>query len=313
MTVLEVLLAVASLGFAASPSAATPAAAKTFATPQAAADALVAAAAAEDVPALLAIFGPEGKGLVESGDAVRDHNDRVRFAAEAREKLEIVTDPKDVHQRTLVVGSDPWPFPVPLVEKNGKWSFATKKGLREVLTRRVGANELDAIEICRGYVDAQREYAEEDRDGNGVLEYAQKIISSAGKRDGLAWRNPDGSLGGPIAENIAAAIAEGYSSKSLPYHGYHFRILKAQGPSAKLGALNYVIDGKMIGGFALIAWPAKYGSSGVQTFIVSHDGVVYEKDLGPDTSKLASKIDRYDPDKSWRAIPDGREVARVGG
>jgi hypothetical protein len=303
MRVLRVLLAVASLGIAVRSSAATPAAPKTFATPREAADALVAAAAGQDVPALLAIFGPEGKGLVASGDEVRDRNDRAKFAAEAREELKIVTDPKDVHQATLVVGSDPWPFPVPLVEKKGKWAFATKTGLREVLTRRIGANELDAIEICRGYVEAQREYAEEDRNGNGVLEYAQKIISSPGKRDGLAWRNPDGSLGGPVAESIAAAIEEGYSSKALPYHGYHFRILKMQGPSARLGAMSYVIGGKMIGGFALVAWPAEYGSSGVNTFIVSHDGVVQEKDLGPDTRKLVSRIDQYDPDKTWLAVP----------
>ena len=175
--------------------------------------------------------------------------------------MEVSIDPKSKTRAFISVGNDNWPFPVPIVKSGRTWSFNSKAGLNEILLRRIGRNELDAIEICRGYVEAQREYAEEDWDGNGVLEYAQKIISSPGKRDGLAWRNPDGSLGGPIAESIAAAIEEGYSSKALPYHGYHFRILKAQGPSARLGAMSYVIDGKMIGGFALVAWPAEYGSS----------------------------------------------------
>ena len=172
-----------------------------------------------------------------------------------------------------------------------------------MLTRRVGANELDAIEICRGYVDAQQEYAQEDRDGDGVLEYAKKVISTEGKRDGLVWRNADGSLGGPIAEEIAGAIAEGYSDKARPYHGYRFRILKRQGRYARLGAMDYVIAGKMIGGFALVAWPAEYAVSGVKSFLVNHDGIVYEKDLGRDTAKVVARMDRYDPDKSWTAVP----------
>jgi len=300
----RLLLAVASVGLGVqSVSAAAAASPRSFATPRQAADALVAAAGGEDVPALVAIFGTSGKKLVVSGDDVRDRNDREKFAALAREKLEVVTDPKDVHRARLVVGNDAWPFPVPLVQKSGKWSFAAKDGLREIVARRVGANELDAIEICRGYVEAQKEYAQEDRDGDGILEYAQKVISSPGKRDGLAWKNPDGSLGGPIAESIAAAIAEGYSDKKQPYHGYRFRILKRQGPSAHLGAMDYVHDGKMIGGFALVAWPAEYGSSGVKTFIVNHDGVVHEKDLGADTSKVVARMERYDPDKSWHVVP----------
>jgi hypothetical protein len=213
-----------------------------------------------------------------------------------------MTDPKGAHRATIVVGNEGWPFPVPLVEKEGKWRFETKEGLHEVLARRIGADELDAIEICGGYVEAQHEYATEDRDGNGVLEYAQRVISSTGKRDGLAWRNPDGSLGGPMAADIASAIAEGYSDKTRPYHGYHFRVLKRQGPSAHLGAMSYVIHGKMIGGFALVAWPAAHGTSGVKTFIVSHDGIVYEKDLGRETTKLVRSMDRYNPDKSWHVV-----------
>jgi hypothetical protein len=303
MPTLRLVLAIAAVGFAARSSAAPTPAAKTFATPLAAAEALVAAAAAQDVPALVALFGSDGKRLVESGDAVHDRNDREKFAELARQKLELVNDPTDAHQMRLLVGPGAWPFPVALVQKNGKWSFATKKGVREVLARRIGANELDAIEICHGYVEAQKEYAAEDRDGSGVRQYAQRVISSGDKHDGLVWRNADGSLGGPIAENIAAVIAEGYTDKRQPYHGYNFRILKKQGPCAPLGAMDYVIGGKMIGGFALVAWPAQYGISGVKTFMVSHEDIVYEKDLGPETSKKVSRLDRFDPDATWHVVP----------
>ena len=303
MRTLRAVLAFAVLGMAARSPGASPAGPMTFSTPRHAAEALVAAVGDQDVVALVAIFGADGSALVVSGDDVRDRNDRVKFTELARERLDLAVDPKDGHKAAIVVGNEAWPFPVPLVEKDGKWSFATKKGLREVLTRRIGSNELDAIEICRGYVEAQLEYAEADRDGNGVLEYAQKVISAGGKRDGLAWRNADGSLGGPIAEEIAGAIAEGYSDKAQPYHGYHFRILKRQGRSARLGAMDYVIGGKMIGGFALVAWPAEYAVSGVKTFVVSHDGIVYEKDLGRDTAKVVGRMDRYDPGKSWKAVP----------
>src|SRR5574342_48874 len=303
MTTPKVVLALAALGLVTTSSGATPAKPKEFDSPQAAADALVESAANQDVPALLAIFGPDGRPLVSSGDEVMDRNDRGRFAELGRARTEAVRNPRDERQATVTVGNERWPFPVPLVEKSGRWSFATKKGLQEVLDRRIGADELDAIQICRGYVEAQHEYAEEDRNGDGVLEYAQKVISGDGKRDGLVWRNPDGSLGGPVAEPIATAIAEGYSDKTSPYHGYYFRILKRQGRSAPLGAMDYVINGRMIGGFALVAWPAEYRLSGVKTFIVSHDGIVYEKDLGRDTQKVASRIDRFDPDKTWKPVP----------
>lgn len=301
MRTLRVLLAFAALGLAPAAFGATTAGAKAFDTPKQAADALVAGAEKQDVPALLAIFGPDGKALVDSGDEVQDRNDRAKFAELAKEKLEVVTDPKDKNRATLVVGKEDWPFPVPLVQKNGKWSFAAKAGLREVVDRRVGSNELDAIEICHGYVEAQKEYAEEDRDGNGIREYAQRVISTEGKRDGLAWKNPDGTPGGPIGEKVAAAIAQGYKDKTKPYHGYYFRVLKRQGPAAPGGAIDYVIDGKMIGGFALVAWPAAYRISGVKTFMVSYGGIVYEKDLGPDTSKVASRIESFNPDKTWKA------------
>ncbi|HTP51376.1 MAG TPA: DUF2950 domain-containing protein [Anaeromyxobacteraceae bacterium] len=295
--VIAILLSVAPGSLKAAPSPA-----RAFDSPQEAASALVVAAGQQDVPALVAIFGSDGSSLVVSGDDVRDRSDRSAFAELAREKLEVVKDPKNPHKATVVVGNDAWPFPVPLVEQKGKWRFATAQGLQEVLDRRIGSNELDAIEICRGYVNAQQEYALEDRNGDGVPEYAQRVISTEGKRDGLAWRNPDGSIEGPIAEGIADAIAEGYTDKTRPYHGYYFRILKRQGPSARLGEMDYVINGRMIGGFALVAWPAEYASSGVNTFIVDYDGVVYEKDLGSDTAKIVAGMDRYNPDKSWRPV-----------
>jgi hypothetical protein len=303
MKTVRTLISLLAVGLATSALSASPVAPKAFGSAQDAADALVAAAAADDVPALLAIFGSDGKALVSSGDDVQDRNDLAGFARQAKEKLAVIPDPKDPHRASLAIGPDGWPFPVPLVEKGGKWTFATKSGLREVVDRRIGSNELDAIEICHGYVEAQKDYASEDRNGNGVLEYAQRTISTPGTRDGLVWKNPDGTLEGPVSEAIARAISEGYSDRTKPFHGYHFRILMRQGPSARGGALDYVIGGKMIGGFALVAWPSSYRVSGVKTFIVNHDGVVFEKDLGKDTAATASKMTRFDPDKTWKALP----------
>jgi len=303
MTKHTTLIAILALTLSGAARAASPAGPAAYPSAQAAADALVAAATAQDVPALLALFGAEGKLLVDSGDEVQDRNDRARFAELAKEKLAVVTDPKDPARATVTVGPDAWPFPVPLLDKGGKWIFSAKAGLQELVDRRVGANELDAIEVLRGFVDAEREYAASDHDGDGVREYAQKVISTTGKRDGLAWWNADGTLGGPVSEGIARAIAEGYTDKTKPWHGYHFRILKKQGKSAPLGAMDYVIKGHMLGGFALVAWPAVYRSSGVKTFMVSHDGVVYEKDLGKDTAKIAAKIDAFDPGAGWAPVP----------
>ncbi len=276
---------------------------KGFDTAQAAADALIQAADRYDVPALREILGPGSDDLVASDDAVRDKARSAAFAAKAKEKtsVELSANKKSA---VVVVGNAEWPLPIPVVLRKGKWYFNTKEGRQQILLRRIGANELDAITICRGYVEAQHEYASEIHDDSGVNQYAQKIISTEGKHDGLVWRNADGTLGGPISEPIAKAIAEGYTNRNEPYHGYYFKILKGQGPAAPLGEVDFVIQGAMIGGFALVAAPAEYRITGVKTFIVSHDGIVYEKDLGPDTLNLFMKMERYNPDKSWSATKD---------
>lgn len=277
---------------------------KEFATPKEAADAFIQAAENFDLPALKEILGADGEDLVSSEDAVQDKNRAAAFAAKAREKTEVTADPEDSKRVILSVGNDQWPLPIPIVERNGKWLFDAKEGREEILLRRIGSNELDAIQICRGYVDAQRQYALEKHDGAEVNQYAQRIISSPGKHDGLVWRNEDGSLGGPISEGIAKALEEGYTSKSTPYHGYYFKILKGQGPSAPLGRIDFVVNGAMIGGFGLAAAPADYRVTGVKTFIVSHEGIVYQKDLGPDTLNIFKNMELYDPDKTWHATDD---------
>jgi hypothetical protein len=275
-----------------------------FATPKAAADALIQAAAKNDVSEMLKILGKDGEDLVESADTVADKNRAIKFAALANEKSEVTTDPKNKSLATLTVGNNDWPLPIPIVEKSGKWYFDAKAGRDEILRRRIGANELDAITVCRGYVEAQEEYALTIHDASGVNQYAQKIISTPGKQDGLAWQNPDGTWGGQMGEAVAKAIDQGYTGRGEPFHGYYFKVLKGQGPSARLGRLDYVINGAMIGGFALVAWPSEYRMTGMETFIVSYDGVVYQKDLGPDTAKIAAAMDRYDPDKTWHETND---------
>jgi Protein of unknown function (DUF2950) len=278
---------------------------KHFDTAQQAADALIAAAQGNDKAALLGIFGPEGKDLVESGDAVQDKNAIAAFAASAKEKKAVVIDPQNPNRAILSVGAQDWPLPVPIVRQKGKWRFDSGAGYDELLRRRIGINELDAIQVCRGYVEAQKEYASEIRDNSGINQYARRIFSSPGKKDGLYWKNADGTPGGPIGEAVARAIEEGYPPKAgSGYHGYYFSVLKGQGPAAPLGQLDYVIEGLMIGGFALIAVPAEYGVSGVKSFIVSHDGIVYEKDLGPKSQEIAKSIERYNPDKTWRRTDD---------
>jgi hypothetical protein len=270
---------------------------KSFATPQLAADALIKAAEIYDVSALLEIFGPEGKDIVASADPVRDKNIAKEFVVKAHEKNRVSVEKL---RAILLVGKEEWPLPIPIVMKQGKWLFDTKEGLKEILFRRIGANELDAIQICRGFGEAQLEYASTYHDGSRLHEYAKKIISTSGKQDGLSWRNSDGSLGGPISEAIARAIEQGYSDKSAPYHGYYFKTLKGQGPNAALGQHDYMIHGFMIGGFALVAVPAEYRVTGVKTFLVNTYGIVYEKDLGPDSLKTFKEMEQFNPDKSWK-------------
>ncbi len=277
---------------------------KAFDTPQQAADALIQATASYDVPVLLDILGPDGKDVIASADPVKDKSNAAAFAAKAQEKNLVTIDSKNKNRAILSVGNDDWPLPVPLVKQQGKWHFDSKQGRDEILFRRIGTNELDAIQICRGYVDAQAEYASQVHDDSGVNQYAQRIISTPGKHDGLFWKNEDGTAGGPISEGIARAIEEGYTSRSEPYHGYFFKILKGQGPAAHLGQLDYVIGGAMIGGFALVAVPADYRVTGVKTFLVSYDGIVYEKDLGPDSLNMVKSMDRYNPDKTWHRTDD---------
>src|SRR6266480_2614499 len=288
-------------------SAAQPAQ-KQFDTPQQAADALIQVAANFDVAAAKEILGPDSEDIVASEDPVQDKNRAAEFAAKAKEKSSIEINKKDRSRAVLLVGNDDFPLPIPVVKRKGKWSFDTKVGREEILNRRIGGNELNAIQICRGFVEAQKEYAAEKHDDSKVNQYAQHILSTPGKHDGLAWQNPDGTWGGPVGEEAAKALQEGYKAeRGTPYHGYYFKVLKGQGPSAPMGEMDFMVGGAMIGGFALAAAPAEYRVTGVQTFMVGPDGVVYEKDLGPDTLKTFQSMDRYNPDKTWKVTEDDVE------
>jgi Protein of unknown function (DUF2950) len=283
----------------------SPQAQKAFNTPQEAVEALIQAAETYDISALLEIFGPDGKSFISSADPVRDKTIAQSFAAQAHEKNIVTIDSHDKARAVLSVGKKDWPLPVPIVKKKGKWYFDSNQGRDEILFRRIGANELDALQVCRGFVEAQQEYASDIHDDSGINQYAQKIISTPGKHDGLYWKNDDGTPGGPISEAIARAIEEGYSpGKTTGYHGYYFKVLKGQGPAARFGQLDYVIDGAMIGGFALVAFPAEYRVTGVKSFMVGYDGVVYEKDQGADTLNFAQKTERYNPDRTWHPTDD---------
>jgi hypothetical protein len=282
---------------------ATPAAsARRFDTPQQAADVLIAAAEKFDVTELGQIFGPGGEDIVFSGEFAQDRQHAANFVAEAHEKKSVSVDSKSGNRAFLLVGNEDWPFPVPIVKRGNKWFFDAEAGRQELLYRRIGANELDAIHICHGYVEAQHDYALQKREGYEVNQYAQRIVSTPGTQDGLAWQNPDGTWGGPIGDKIARAIEQGYTSGAEPYHGYFFKILKGQGPAAPLGKMDFVVKDVMIGGFALVAAPAEYGVTGVRTFIVSHDGVVYDKDFGPKTLDEFKTMERFNPDRSWTPV-----------
>jgi Protein of unknown function (DUF2950) len=277
---------------------------RTFGTPREAAQALLAAAEAADVSALVAIFGQGADEILNSGDAVEDKHNLARFVKRAKQSLKERVDPANPNRANLLLGPDNFPFPIPLVRTAGRWHFDTPSGKAEILARRIGSNELDAIAACKAYVEAQYDYATEDRNQNGVPEYARRLISSPGKRDGLFWPGSDAPPTA-FAENVKRAQSEGYRKEGeapAPYHGYYFRVLLAQGPKARGGALDYIQHGSMIGGFALVAWPVDHGVSGMKTFLVNQDGVIYEKDLGPSTSTTAEAMTAFDPDSTWRRV-----------
>ena len=276
---------------------------QTFASAEEAAAALVTAADNFDAAALKTILGSDGAALVGSPDSISDRNDAKAFAAEARTKQRIDYDSAKT-TAVLVVGNGDWPLPIPIVRRDAEWAFDAAAGREEVLQRRIGRNELDAIEACRGYVEAQKEYALVKHDGAMVNQYAQRVISTPGKQDGLAWQAADGSWQGPVGHAVARLIAEGYKDRYEAFHGYYFKILKGQGPAAPLGQMDFLVGGAMIGGFALVAAPAEYMVTGVKTFIVSHDGIVHEKDLGEQTFEQFRTMERYNPDSTWKPVTD---------
>jgi hypothetical protein len=273
-----------------------------FASAEEAAQALASAARSADSSTLLSVLGAEAKPLVDSGDAVQDKNARERFVTEYEAKHSLDATQPDVV--TISVGADQWPFPIPLVERNGRWRFDTAAGAEEIVNRRVGANELATIQSCLAFVDAQREYYSRNPQGGPLLQFAQKLVSTQGQKDGLYWPATSNDMPSPLGESFAQARAEGYftdgPSKDEPYHGYLYKLLTAQGASAEGGAYGYLVGDKMLGGFALLAFPADYAKNGVMTFIVNHSGVVYSKDLGTDTAKIAQAIETFDPDQSWK-------------
>jgi Protein of unknown function (DUF2950) len=274
---------------------------KTFPSAEEAVKALIAAAKSNDDKEMLAIFGPGAKELIFSGDAVADSQRRARFLKDYDEKNRLVQQGNDM---VLVIGNDDWPFPIPVMKKGDSWVFDLDRGREEILNRRIGQNELDAIQVSLAYVDAQREYAMKVRGKEGLLEYAQKFRSDAGKKNGLYWEAKAGEEQSPLGPLAARARGEGYKAgdKPFPYHGYYYKILTAQGKSAPGGAYSYLVKGKMIGGFALVAYPAEYGNSGVMSFIVNHEGKVFQKDLGKNTASAAIAMKEYNPDKTWAEV-----------
>jgi hypothetical protein len=304
LLLLSLLLFLLALGVAAQTTKRTaPRSARTFSIPQEAADALISAAEKFDVAAIEEILGPDTRDIIDTGEPARDRELVTEFAKQARVKNSVTIDPLSKRRAFLLIGADDWPFPLPIIKRAGRWSFDAKAGRQEILSRRIGRNELDAIEICRGYVEAQHEYALMKRE-RLVNQYAQRIISTPGKQDGLAWQNPDGTWAGPVGENVARAIERGYTGKNEPFHGYFFKVLRGQGPAAPMGQMYFVVKGVMIGGFALVASPAEYGVTGIKSFIVSHDGVVYEKDLGPGSLTLFRQMELFNPDTGWRPVSE---------
>ena len=277
---------------------------KSFASPEDAVKGLVAAVRSKNVKEAAAILGPGSRAIISSGDPVADRSGRERFLKLYDEKNAI--SGAESGKAVLSIGNEDYPFPIPVVKKGGAWRFDSIAGKEELLNRRIGRNELEVIDVLRAYVDAQRDYAATDRDGNGFLEFAQKIRSTPGKKDGLYWEAKEGEEESPFGPMAAKAAREGYarpkSGNPSPFHGYLFRILKAQGKNAEGGAFDYVVNGRMILGFAAVAYPAQYGASGIMTFIVNQNGIVYQKNLGRHTAKTAAAMKLYDPDRSWKKV-----------
>ena len=277
--------------------------AKTFATPLAAADALLVAGGRKDTSALYEVLGPGSEKVISSGDETMDRSNREIFILAASDKTTLYSmTPGTVF---LMVGDDDWPFPIPIVKGEKGWFWDTAAGREEILSRRIGRDELSAMELCRTFVQAQREYALANPDTKGVGVYAQRFLSTEGKRDGLYWPAKDGEPASPMGPLVAKAAQDGYaaatgSSGPRPFYGYYFKILRSQGKDSPGGAKDYVKDGKMTGGFALVAWPAEYGNSGVMTFLVNQTGIVFQKDLGPKTADIAKAMDQFNPDLTWK-------------
>jgi Protein of unknown function (DUF2950) len=298
-----VLAIVLALGFAPPIFGADPVKQKTFSSPEEGVKALMEAAKKNDTKAMLAILGPEAKSLIESGDQVSDRAAFERFVKSYEEANKLVKSGDT--QAILEVGKDAWPFPIPLVKESAGWRFDTHEGKEEIINRRIGRNELDVIQVCLALVDAEREYYQRDPDGDKLLQYAQKFISTKGKRDGLYWETKPNEQPSPLGPLVARARGEGYKGagvKPIPYHGYYYKLLTGQGKDAPGGAYDYLVRGKMMGGFGMVAYPAQYGSSGIMTFIVNHDGIVYQKDLGPKTASVAQSMTKFNPDKTWTAV-----------
>ena len=278
---------------------------RTFASPEEAAEALAAAVRAQRVDDLLAVVGPGSASWLFSGDVVADRNDWKTFLAAYDQKKAVE---ENGGKATLSVGNDDWPFPAPIVKRGSRWAFDTVAGREEIINRRVGRNELDTIQTLLAMVDAQREYAASDADGNGYADYARRLLSSPGKKDGLYWPAQAGQPESPLGPLIAVAAVEGYgkqiaAKERAPYHGYYYRLLTSQGKDAPGGAYDYMVGDKLLGGFGIVAYPASYRTSGVMTFVVNHDGVVFEKDLGPRTASIAGAMTRFNPDATWRKAP----------
>jgi hypothetical protein len=294
-------LTVLVIGVALGVSAGCGARQQSYGSPEEAAEALLAAVKAGKTDALLKVLGPDTQPMLESGDPVQDQNARDAFLTEYEASHSLTRD--DQGRTVLQVGADEWPFPFPIVEDNGKWRFDSTEGVEEIINRRVGANELFTIQACLAYVDAQRDYYLRNPDGDPLLHYAQRLVSTEGKRDGLYFEVSGDEPESPLGAAFAKARDDGYFKEGVPrpepFHGYVYRLLVSQGANATGGAYDYIAGGQMIGGFALIAYPADYGNSGVMTFMVNHDGVVFSKDLGPDTARVAGAVTQFDPDGSW--------------